>query len=129
MRRQAWGLVVLVAMASACGGGGGDSSPTAPSPGGGGGGGGGLASVTDCGFGTFGSWYDAWIGYVGEGGSSFFGYAASAVGGIPIIGGAIASFLNGIGCVLAWVVVIIVIVVVAVLLLYIAWKGVEFVRG
>ncbi len=96
---------------------------------GGGGGGGGLASVTDCGFGTFGSWYDAWIGYVGEGVSSFFGYAASAVGGIPIIGGAIASFLNGIGCVLAWVVVIIVIVIVAVLLLYIAWKGVEFVRG
>ena len=57
------------------------------------------------------------------------GVCASAVGGIPIIGGAIASFLNGIGCVLAWVVVIIVIVIVAVLLLYIAWKGVEFVRG
>ena len=44
MRWQAWGLVVLVAMVSACGGGG-DSSPTAPSPGGGGGGGGGGGST------------------------------------------------------------------------------------
>jgi plastocyanin len=39
MRGQAWGLVVLVAMVSACGGGGGGgSTPTAPSPGGGDGG-------------------------------------------------------------------------------------------
>ena len=41
MRRQAWGLVLLVAMVSACGGGGGGgggSTPTAPSPGGGDGG-------------------------------------------------------------------------------------------
>lgn len=83
----------------------------------GGGGGGGLPPAsTGCGFTALNSWYDAWAGYLGSGVASAFGTIADAGAHIPYIGSGWASFWNGLGCILAWIVVLVVLVLVAYIL-------------
>ncbi len=72
-----------------------------------GGGGGGLSSLGNtCGFSALYQWYDGWAGYIGSAISEGFTHLGGAVGGIPIIGGGLAYVIDGIGCVIAWLVVI-----------------------
>ncbi len=103
--------------------------PPPPPVGGVGGVGGGLGSTTDCGFGNLDAWYDSWAGYIGSAVAGAFGYVGGLGSDIPLIGGAWSYFWNGLGCVLAWVVLIIVVFLLAwvvvwvVRRLYEAWHG------
>lgn len=94
-------------------------------PTGGGGGGGGLGSVSGCGFGVLNQWYDSWAGYVGSAVGNAFGYFGAAVKGVPVIGGGLAFIIDGIGCILAWIVVILLFV----LFIYVAVRVVAGVVG
>lgn len=79
---------------------------TCPSSSGGFGTLGGLGS--GCGFQALDQWYDGWAGYIGSTVAGGFSAIGSLGSGIPVIGGGWSGFWNGLGCVLAWIVVIIV---------------------
>jgi hypothetical protein len=68
---------------------------------------GGLGALgNSCGFSALNQFYDGWAGYVGSVVADVFAYFGNAVGKIPIIGGGLSYIINGIGCILAWIVVI-----------------------
>jgi hypothetical protein len=69
--------------------------------------GGGLGALgSSCGFSALNQWYDGWAGYIGSAVAVAFSYFGNALGSIPIIGGGLADIVDGLGCILAWIVVI-----------------------
>ena len=82
----------------------GSISPPNPITGGGGGGLGGPS----CGFNSLNQFYDAWAGNIGSAVAGAFAHFGNAVGNIPIIGGGLASIINGLGCIIAWVIIILI---------------------
>lgn len=91
-----------------------------------GGGGGTLGALgTTCGFQFLNQWYDGWVGYVGSTVASGFGFLATAVASTPIIGTPVAEFINGIGCIVGWLVVFALFLAI----LWLLFKLVEFAFG
>lgn len=78
---------------------------------------GGLSSLgNSCGFTVLNQWYDGWAGFIGTAIGEGIGHLAQGASGIPIIGGGLADLVNGLACVIAWVVVILIFI----LFIYIA---------
>lgn len=73
----------------------------------------GFPNTNNCGFGGLNSWYDSWAGYVGGAVAVWFFHVGESANGIPLIGGGLAAGIEGLGCVVAWVVVILLVVFVA----------------
>jgi len=67
----------------------------------------------NCGFGVLDQFYDGWAGYIGSAIADGFAHIAQAVNGIPIIGGGISYLINGLGCIIAWIVIILILVLFA----------------
>jgi hypothetical protein len=80
-------------------------------------GGGGLGALgSNCGFSALNQFYDGWAGYIGSAVAGGFSYFGNALSGIPIIGGGLAYIVDGLGCIVAWIIVILLFV----LFIYIA---------
>lgn len=72
-------------------------------------GGGGLSALgNSCGFTALNQWYDGWAGYLGSVVAGAFSHFGDAVGNIPIIGGGLGDIINGLGCIVAWIVIILI---------------------
>lgn len=67
----------------------------------------------NCGFGVLDQFYDGWAGDIGSAIADGFAHIAQAVNGIPIIGGGISYLINGLGCIIAWIVIILILVLIA----------------